>query len=241
MVPCTDKYDKVGKKRLRKIHIRVNYLAEEYGFTGKPSYKIHPLCSCCARKLKPHDRFEVDVDYQTRSVYIRCSGLPWLCRAKLIGGRRMIFNPYRLMKKQMYNGILQNLVCGDCAKNVIYQMEKFNMNLVSQQLHMQTAAHIAEYVVYTNYKPHLLKDDVFPVPPVGYDNFEIKTPAQIENNDGKEVVDPDEIENVGYEVCNWKPQLNDMLVHKDIVNNRNWENIQSELNNEWGGEHFQHR
>ena len=173
MVPCTDKYDKVRKKRLRKIHIRVNYLAEECGFTGKPSYKIHPLCSCCARKLKPHDRFEVDVNHQTRGVYIRCSGLPWLCRArdKLIGGRRMIFNPYRLMKKQMYNGILQNLVYGDCAKNVIYQMEKFNMNLVSQQLHMQTAAHIAEYMVYTNYKPHLLKDDVFPVPPVGYEYF----------------------------------------------------------------------
>ena len=28
MVPCTDKYDKVGKKRLRKIHIRVNYVAK---------------------------------------------------------------------------------------------------------------------------------------------------------------------------------------------------------------------
>ena len=31
MVPCTEKYDKVGKKRLRKIHSRVNYLAEECG------------------------------------------------------------------------------------------------------------------------------------------------------------------------------------------------------------------
>ena len=71
----------------------------------------------------------------------------------------------------MYNEILRNLVYGDCAKNVIYQMEKFNMNLVSQQPHMQTAAHIAEYVVYTNYKPHLLKDDVFPIPPVGYEYF----------------------------------------------------------------------
>ena len=79
------------------------------------------------------------------------------------------------MKKQMYNGILQNLVYGDCAKNVTYQMEKFNMDLVSQQTHMQTAAHIAEYVVYTNYKPHLLKDDVFPIPPVGCECFEIKT------------------------------------------------------------------
>ena len=90
MVPCTDKYDKGGEgKGLRKIHIRVNYLAEECGFTDKLSYKIHPLCSCCARKLKSHDRSEVDVNYQTRGVYIRCSGLPWLCRArdKLIGGR----------------------------------------------------------------------------------------------------------------------------------------------------------
>ena len=167
-------------------------------------------------------------------MYIRCSGLPWLCRAKdkLIGGRRIIFNPYRLMKKQMYNEILQNLVYGDCAKNVIYQMKKINMNLVSQQPHMQTAAHIAEYVVYTNNKPHLLKDDVFPTPPVGYEYFEMETHAQIQDIDGEEEVDPDGIEKLGYEVCKWKPHLNDILVCRGIVHNRNWENIQNELNNE---------
>ena len=46
MVPYTDKYDKVGKKRLRQIHTRVNYLAEECGFTDKGNnnlftYSIH--------------------------------------------------------------------------------------------------------------------------------------------------------------------------------------------------------
>ena len=59
----------------------------------------------------------------------------------------------------------------------------------------------------------------------------LETPAQTQDIDGEEV-DPDEIEKLGYEVCNWKPQLNDILVHRDIVNNRNWENIQNELNNE---------
>ena len=131
----------------------------------------------------------------------------------------------------MYNGILQNLVYGDGAKNVIYQMEKFSMNLVRQQLHMQTAAHIVEYVVYTNYKSHFLKNDVFPIHPVGYEYFKIKTPAQIEDDDGEEV-DSDGIKKLGYEVCNWKPQLNDILVCRDIVNNRNWKNNQNELNNE---------
>ena len=110
-------------------------------------------------------------------------------------------------------------------------MEKFNRNLVSQQPHMQTAAHIAEYVVYTNYKPHL-KDDVFPVSPVGCEYFEMETSAQIQDIDGEEEVDPDGIEKLGYEVCKWKPQLNDILVCRDIVNNRNWENIHNELNNE---------
>ena len=85
-----------------------------------------------------------------------------------------------------------------------------------------TAPHADSYTycrvcVYTNYKPHLLKDDVFPFPPVGYEYFEIKTPAHIEDNDGKEV-DPDGKEKLGYEVCNWKPQLNEILVHRDIVN-----------------------
>ena len=43
--------------------------------------------------------------------------------------------------------------------------------------HMQTTTQIAEYMVYTNYKPHLLKDDVFPIPPPGYEYFEMKVHA----------------------------------------------------------------
>ena len=102
MVPCTDKHDRVGKNRLKQIHKRVKYLAEEGGYNEreKPTYKIHQLCSDSTNKIKYHDRSLVDVSPQTQGMYIRCSGLPWLCRAKnkLIVSRRMIFNPYRLMK-----------------------------------------------------------------------------------------------------------------------------------------------
>ena len=108
--------------------------------------------------------------------------------------------------------MLHNLVYGDYAKNVIYQMEHFNMNLVNQQLHMQTAAKIAEYVVYTTYKPHLLKDDIFPVPPIGYDYLDMKVAAQIGDY-------TNQIEKLGYEVCNWKPELNDIVTHSNFVNN----------------------
>ena len=229
------------KKRLRLIHPRVNYLAEECGFmdTDTPaSFKVHGLCICCVQKLPTHDKSEVDVNPKTQGLYIRCSGLVWLCRArdKLITTRRMIWNPKWLMKKELYNGMVQNLVYGDCAKNVIYQMEHFNMNLVNQQAHMQTAAKIAEYVVYTNYKPHLLKDDVFPIPPVGYEYFDMKVVAQIEDDDGEDEVDgdkvdTDQIEKLGYEVCNWKPELNDIVLGSNFVSNKPLENIQNELNN----------
>ena len=105
MVPCSDKHDRVGKNRLKQIHKRVKYLAEECGYKEreKPTYKIHQLCSDCTNKIKYHDRSLVDVSPQTQGMYIRCSGLPWLCRAKnkLIITRRMIFNPYRLMKKNV--------------------------------------------------------------------------------------------------------------------------------------------
>ena len=109
------------------------------------------------------------------------------------------------MKKELYNGMVQNLVYGDSAKNVIYQMKHFNMNLVNQQPHMQTAAKIAEYVVYTNYKSHLLKD-VFPIAPVGYKYFDMKVVTQIEDDDGEDEVDgdkvdTDKIEKLGYETC----------------------------------------
>ena len=242
MVPYTDKYDKVGKKRLRWIHTRVNYLAEECGFMDKytpPSFKVHGLCICCVQKLlQTHDKAQIDVSPKTQGLYIRCSGLAWLCRArdKLITTRRMIWNPKWLMNKEMYNGMLHNLVYGDCAKNVIYQIEHFNMNLVNQQPHMQTAAKIAEYVVYTNYKPHLLKDDIFPVPPVGYEYLDMKVAARIEDDDEDEVdgenVDTNQIEKLGYEVCNWKPELNDIVAHSNFVNNGPLENVQNKLNNE---------
>ena len=125
--------------------------------------------------------------------------------------------------------MLENLVYGDCAKNVIYHVKNFHMNVISQQPHMQTVTQIAEYMVYTNYKPHLLKDDVFPIPPPGYEYFEMKVHAMIESNNDEEV-DPDGIEKMGYEVSNWKPELNDILVCRNIVDNILLEN--EPLNNE---------
>ena len=164
--------------------------------------------------------------------------MAWLCRTrdKLITTRRMIWNPKWLINNEIYNGMLHNLVYGDCTKNVIYQMVHFNMNLVNQQPHMQTAAKIAEYVVYTNYKPHLLKDDIFPVPPVGYEYLDMKVAAWIEDDDEDKVdgenVGTNQIEKLGYEVCNWKPELNDIMAHSNFVNNRPLENVQNILNNE---------
>ena len=45
-------------------------------------------------------------------------------------------------------------------------------------------------------------------------------------------MDTDQIEKLGYEVCNWKPELNDIMVHSDFVSNRPSENVQNELNKE---------
>ena len=151
MVPYTDKYGNVGKKQ---IHGRVNYMAGKCGFMDKdtpPNFKVHKLCICCVQKLQPHDKSKVDVSPNTQSLYIRCSGLAWLCsdRDKLITTRMMIWNPKWLMKKEMYNGMLQNLVYSDYAMNVTYQIGHFNMNLVKQQPHMQTAAKIGSISICT--------------------------------------------------------------------------------------------
>ena len=129
-------------------------MAEKCGFKDKdtpPNFKVHKLCICCVQKLQPHDKSKVDVSPNTQSLYIRCSGLAWLCsdRYKLITTRRMIWNPKWLMKKEMYNGMLQNLVYSDCATNVTYQIEHFNINLVKQQPHMQTAAKIGSISICT--------------------------------------------------------------------------------------------
>ena len=69
MVPYTDKYNKVGKKRLRQIHTRVNYLAEECGIMDKdipPSFKVHGLCICHVQKLQPHDKSKLDASPKTQ-------------------------------------------------------------------------------------------------------------------------------------------------------------------------------
>ena len=88
----------------------------------------------------------------------------------------------------------------------------------------------------TNYKPHLQKDDIFPVPPVGYKYLDMKVVARIEDDDQYEVdgenVDANQIEKMGYEVCKCKPELNDIVAHSNFVNNGPLENIQNKLNNE---------
>ena len=102
MVPCTDKHDRVGKNILKQIHKRVKYLAEEFGYKERNQLTKYINYAVIVQGIKYHDRSLVDVSPQTQGLYIRCSGLPWLCRAKnkLIITRRMIFNPYRLMKKK---------------------------------------------------------------------------------------------------------------------------------------------
>ena len=57
----------------------------------------------------------------------------------------------------------------------------------------------------------------------------MKVHAMIESNNDEEV-DPDGIEKMGYEVSNWKLKLNDILVHRNIVDNILLEN--EPLNNE---------
>ena len=67
--------------------------------------------------------------------------------------------------------------------------------------------------------------------------WDMKVVAQIEDDGGEdevdgEIVDTDRIEKLRYEVCNWKPELNDIVVRSDFVSNRPLENVQNELNNE---------
>ena len=83
MVPYTDKYDKVGKKRLRQIHTRVNYLAEECGFMDKdipPSFKVHGLCICCVQNCNPMTNLRWIQVPKHNACRIRCSGLAWLLK-----------------------------------------------------------------------------------------------------------------------------------------------------------------
>ena len=57
----------------------------------------------------------------------------------------------------------------------------------------------------------------------------MKDAAQIEDDDKDKVdgenVDTNQIEKLGYEVCNWKPELNDIVACSNFVNNRPLENI----------------
>ena len=64
----------------------------------------------------------------------------------------------------------------------------------------------------------------------------MKVAGQIEDDDEDNVngnkLDTDQIEKLGYEVCNWKPELIDIVAHSNFVNNRLSENVQNKLNNE---------
>ena len=75
-----------GEMRLLFIHTRVQYLWLNYlDEENMHEFRYKPLCDCCEMKLDMSGGKrgnELEVTPSCKALFVQCSGVGWLCRAR---------------------------------------------------------------------------------------------------------------------------------------------------------------
>ena len=124
------------------------------------------------------------------------------------------------MTKQTYNDILKNIIKSNEAKDAMYIIENFNMNLLNEQLHMLKVTQVAESIIYPYFIKFNTKTGSLPVPSPGKKFVEqwVK-PHEMDEYD----IDDEEY-------CTLARFSSMLLTKEDFVNTCGMKEIQNELN-----------
>ena len=85
----------------------------------------------------------------------------------IVNFKMTTWNKNELMTKETYNEILKSIIKNSEAKDAMYIIEHFNMNLVNQQPHMLKATQVAESIIYPHFIQYKMKTDALPIPSPG--------------------------------------------------------------------------
>ena len=131
-----------GKERLSLIHPRVKLVAKMLGYHDKQGVKLNPVCIFCEDLLNEGgEGIHWDSYPYSTNILVKCSSESWVCESQnsIMNFKRITWNENELMTKETYNKILKSIIKNNEAKDAMYIIEYFNMNLVNEQLHMLKA------------------------------------------------------------------------------------------------------
>ena len=205
----------MGEMRLLFIHIRVQYLCLNYlDEENMDEFKYKPLCDYCEMKLDMSGGKrgnELEVAPRCKTLFVPCSGVGWLCRARqrLINATHIHWESEgQMTTKKIYKMILMHILKNQQPKDALYNIEHFNLELTKKMPHLIKTTQLAEFLIYSNYIPFQLTEEIFPVPPIGEEFTDayvppMKSKMKYENKNNELV----ETEEYGWIQPGWKEEL----------------------------------
>ena len=209
-LPCNN--SALGSRRLRDVHLRVDYLMEKYGYNENKNVQIFDLCKHC----ESVEDLDVSVPIlDKKQCYINCSGVDWICQAKFEANKheRILWNQYILMRQEDYSQLVIEALQRFDPRIAINSINQFNKELKCEQPHMTNTTFVAEEMIFNSYCPMTIPDDVVPVPPLGKEYYPGYV-KPIKNEENETVKQPDlKIPNKE----NWIPDCDckDTMIHLD--------------------------
>ena len=199
----------LGETRLSNIHPRVEYfMYQDVDDDNLKEFYYKPLCKYCEMKLYMSGRKagdDVEVTPNCKTLFIQCSGVGWLCRARqrLINTAHIHWECHGQMKtKKIYNMILLHIMKTQQPKDAVYNIEHFNLAATKKMPHLMKTTHLAEYLIYSNYIPFKLTKEMFPALVIGKEYIDAYVPPL---DIFKE--ESDETDQYGWTPSAWKEEL----------------------------------
>ena len=86
--------------------------------------------------------------------------------------------------------ILMHIMKNQQPKDAVYNIKHFNLELTKKMPHLMKTTQLAEFLIYSNYIPFQLTEELFPVPPFGEEYTDecippMKSKIKYENMYGK--------------------------------------------------------
>ena len=176
-------------------------------------FKYKPLCDYCEMKLDMSGGKrgnELEVAPRCKTLFVQCSGVGWLCRARqrLINATHIHWESEGQMTIKKIYKILMHILKNQQPKDVLYNIEHFNLELTKKMPHLIKTTQLTEFLIYSNYIPFQLTEGIFPVPPVGEEFTDAYVPPMKSKmkykNKNNELV---ETEEYGWIQPGWKEEL----------------------------------
>ena len=176
-------------------------MLEQEGFDEECYEQPQMMCHYCL------DKFNLDMmehPENKKFVYYRCSGKDWVCRARheCSNPINISWNKDMLMGSKTYVKKISHAMETMDPRIALLSIHKFHQEICKEQHHMVKMVQVGEQMAFQTYTPFRLRDEMFPVPPIGeeWSDYDVKP----WNGERDKILTP----------AHWKNRIDDMMTDK---------------------------